>query len=101
MFADKFICPRSSALWPAAVPMPLEPLHFRLLQQMIPSAFLRRQTSIRDQLTHPDGRDAEDFSGFFRSEESHHTQSCTTCGQINQLFFSPRHLILVASRPLR
>jgi hypothetical protein len=66
--------------------MPLEPLHLLLLQQVIPPAFLRHQASIRDQLAHADGRDAEDLSGFFRSEEFHHTQSCTTCDQIKQPF---------------
>jgi len=81
-----FICPRPSTLWPASAPMPLEPLHCQFLQQMIPAALFCRQTSIGYQLTHPDGRDTKDFSGFFRSEEFHHTQSCTTCGQIKQPF---------------
>ena len=66
--------------------MPLEPLHFPFLKQVVPPAFLRHQASIRYQLTHPDGSDPEDFSGFFRCEKSHHNQSCTTCGRINQPF---------------
>ena len=48
--------------------MPLEPLHFPFLKQVVPPAFLRHQASIRYQLTHPDSRDPEDFSRFFRCE---------------------------------
>jgi hypothetical protein len=66
--------------------MPLKPLHFPLLKQVIPPAFLREQASISYQLTHPDGRNPEDLSGLFGSEQSHHMQSCTTCCQINQPF---------------
>ena len=66
--------------------MALELLHFPLLQKVIAPALLRNQASIGYQLTHPDGRNAEDLSGFRRRAKSHHTQSCTTCGPINQPF---------------
>jgi hypothetical protein len=57
--------------------MPLEPLHFPILQQVIPTVLLRSQPLFLYQLPHPHRRYTQDLSGLFRSDQAHLTQSTT------------------------
>ena len=69
--------------------MPLEPLHFPILQQVIPAVFLGSQPLFLDQLPHPHRRNAQDLSGLFRSDQAHLAQSCTPRRKINQPYSDP------------
>ena len=64
--------------------MPLEPLHFPILQQVIPAVLLRSQPLFLYQLPYPHRRNAQDLSGLFRSDQAHLTKSCTPRREINQ-----------------
>jgi hypothetical protein len=64
--------------------MPLEPLHFPILQQVIPAVLLSSQPLFLDQLPHPHRRNAQDLSGLFRGDQAHLTKSCTPRREINQ-----------------
>ena len=75
---------QDSALWPAPAPMPLAPLHFPILQQVIPAVLLRSQPLFFYQLPYPHRRNAQDLSGLFRSDQAHLTKSCTPRREINQ-----------------
>jgi hypothetical protein len=66
--------------------MPLEPLNFPILQQVIPAVLLRSQPLFLYQLPYPRRRNAQDLSGLFRSDQAHLTKSCTPRGEINQPF---------------
>ena len=81
---------RPSALWPAPAPMPLEPLHFPILQQVVPAVLLRSQPLFLYQLPHPHRRNTQDLSGLFRSDQAHLTRSCTPRRRDQSTVFRPR-----------
>jgi hypothetical protein len=64
--------------------MPLEPLTFPILQQVIPAVFLGNQLLFLYQLPHPHRCNAQNLSGLFRGDQAHLTQSCTPRREINQ-----------------
>jgi hypothetical protein len=80
--------------------MPLEPLNFPILQQVIPSVFLGSQPLFLDQLPHPHRRNAQDLSGLFRGDQAHLTQSCTPRGKINQPYSDHEALLLMQPQQL-
>jgi hypothetical protein len=51
--------------------MPLEPLHFPILQQVIPAVLFRSQPLFLYQLPHPHRCYTQNLSGLFRSDEAH------------------------------
>jgi hypothetical protein len=53
--------------------MPLEPLHFPILQQVIPAVLFRSQPLFLYQLPHPHRRYTQDLSGLLRSDQAHST----------------------------
>jgi hypothetical protein len=65
--------------------MPLEPLHFPILKQVVPSTLLRNQPPVRNQLSHPHRRHPEDLSSLFRSDQAHFRERCKRHKHMNQL----------------
>jgi len=51
--------------------MPLEPLHFPILEKVVPPTLLRNQTPVCYQLPDPHRRHTQDLSGLFRSDQAH------------------------------
>jgi len=72
--------------------MPLEPLHFPILKQVVPTALLRNQTPVLDQLPDPYRRYSQDLSGLFRSDQAHLTKVVRpAAGSINCIQPLPAH----------
>jgi hypothetical protein len=71
--------------------MPLEPLHFPILNEVVPSALLRNQTPALNQLPHPHRRHTEDLSGLFRRDQAHLTKVVRPVdGSINRIQIARR-----------
>ncbi len=64
--------------------MPLEPLHFLVLEKVVPPTLLSNQTPVLNQLPDPHRRYTQDLSGLFRSDQAHSATTCTPREQINQ-----------------
>jgi hypothetical protein len=70
----------------APAPMPLEPLHFPILHQVVPAVLLSGQPFFLYQLPRPHRRHTEDLSGLFRSDQAHLTKVVRAAdGSINHI----------------
>lgn len=64
--------------------MPLEPLHFLILDKVVPSALLGNQTTILYKLSDAHRTHTQDLSGLFCSHQAHLAHSCTLGNVANQ-----------------
>ena len=66
--------------------MPLKPLHFLILEKVVPPTLLSNQTAVPYQLPDAYRRHTQDLSGLFRSDQAHLCGSCTSRQGINQSY---------------
>ncbi len=66
--------------------MPLEPLHFLILDKVVPSALLGNQTPTLYQLPDAYRSHTQDLSGLFCSHQAHLAHTCTPGKVANQSY---------------